>query len=102
MNAGAVLHHPASVGGTPPEKRGKFPRRTRVERGGLDEANEPSPPLGRGGRVAAGEGMRRSAAAAVLLASFALPATATAAYPDRPIRLIISSAAGGSPDVVTR
>jgi tripartite-type tricarboxylate transporter receptor subunit TctC len=28
--------------------------------------------------------------------------TAGAAYPDRPIRLIISSAAGGSPDVVTR
>jgi tripartite-type tricarboxylate transporter receptor subunit TctC len=27
---------------------------------------------------------------------------ASAAYPDRPIRLIISSAAGGSPDVVTR
>jgi tripartite-type tricarboxylate transporter receptor subunit TctC len=27
---------------------------------------------------------------------------ALAAYPDRPIRLIISSAAGGSPDVVTR
>ena len=28
--------------------------------------------------------------------------TAWAAYPERPIRLIISSAAGGSPDVVTR
>lgn len=28
--------------------------------------------------------------------------TACAAYPDRPMRLIISSAAGGSPDVVTR
>jgi tripartite-type tricarboxylate transporter receptor subunit TctC len=29
-------------------------------------------------------------------------AASAAAYPDRPIRLIISSAAGGSPDVVTR
>ena len=38
-------------------------------------------------------------AAAVYLA---LVAPAFAAYPERPIRLIISSAAGGSPDVVTR
>jgi tripartite-type tricarboxylate transporter receptor subunit TctC len=39
----------------------------------------------------------------VLLAALApLGASAAGAYPDRPIRLIISSAAGGSPDVVTR
>jgi len=38
----------------------------------------------------------------VLLAALALATTASAAYPDRPIRLIIASAAGGSPDVVTR
>jgi tripartite-type tricarboxylate transporter receptor subunit TctC len=30
------------------------------------------------------------------------PTFATAEYPDRPIRLIISSAVGGSPDIVTR
>ena len=42
---------------------------------------------------------RRCAAGfALALAS----AAASAAYPERPIRLIISSAAGGSPDVVTR
>src|SRR5215216_559295 len=35
-------------------------------------------------------------------AAFAFASSASAAYPDRPIRLIISSAAGGSPDVVTR
>ena len=28
--------------------------------------------------------------------------SAEAAYPDRPIRLVISSAVGGSPDIVTR
>ncbi len=33
---------------------------------------------------------------------WAMASAAMAAYPDRPIRLIISSAAGGSPDVVTR
>ena len=39
----------------------------------------------------------------VLALALALtPALALAAYPDRPIRLIISSAAGGSPDVVSR
>jgi tripartite-type tricarboxylate transporter receptor subunit TctC len=37
-----------------------------------------------------------------LLLAMALPRTAEAAYPERPIRLIISSAAGGSPDIVTR
>ena len=41
----------------------------------------------------------RAAMACVLLQA---AADAAAAYPDRPIRLIISSAAGGSPDVVTR
>src|SRR4030095_12884900 len=30
------------------------------------------------------------------------PANAFAAYPERPIRLLIASAAGGSPDIVTR
>ena len=39
---------------------------------------------------------------AVVLASASLPAIVSAAYPERPIRLIISSAPGGSPDVVTR
>ena len=38
----------------------------------------------------------------VLLVSLALPVAASAAYPERPIRLVISSAAGGSPDIVTR
>ena len=37
---------------------------------------------------------------ALLLLAFA--AGARAEYPERPIRLIISSAAGGSPNVVTR
>src|SRR4051812_48556984 len=43
--------------------------------------------------------LRRALCAGVLVC---LSAAAAAAYPDRPIRLIISSAAGGSPDVVTR
>jgi tripartite-type tricarboxylate transporter receptor subunit TctC len=37
-----------------------------------------------------------------IFAMAVLPHIALAAYPDRPIRLVISSAAGGSPDVVTR
>ena len=41
---------------------------------------------------------RRAAVALIFTAAFA----AHAAYPERPIRLIISSAAGGSPDIVTR
>ncbi len=40
--------------------------------------------------------------ALVPLALLVLSTTASAAYPERPIRLIISSAAGGSPDIVTR
>jgi tripartite-type tricarboxylate transporter receptor subunit TctC len=43
---------------------------------------------------------RKRVLAALVLASVA--PLADAAYPERPIRLIISSAAGGSPDVVTR
>ncbi len=39
---------------------------------------------------------------ALTLASNLIAGNAGAAYPDRPIRLIISSAAGGSPDVVSR
>ena len=42
----------------------------------------------------------RAALVTAVLAGAASPAIA--AYPERPIRLIISSAAGGSPDVVTR
>ncbi|MDB5902674.1 MAG: Tricarboxylate transport protein TctC, partial [Betaproteobacteria bacterium] len=43
------------------------------------------------------------AARAVVAGVLALAASAAcAAYPERPIRLIVSSAAGGSPDVVTR
>ncbi|MDB5922009.1 MAG: putative Bug-like extra-cytoplasmic solute receptor, TTT-family, partial [Betaproteobacteria bacterium] len=38
----------------------------------------------------------------MVLALALTPALALAAYPDRPIRLIISSTAGGSPDVVSR
>ena len=37
-----------------------------------------------------------------VLASHAAVAAAAVVYPERPLRLIISSAAGGSPDVVTR
>ena len=37
-----------------------------------------------------------------LICALVLTAAAQADYPERPIRLIISSAAGGSPDVVTR
>src|SRR6476469_4468631 len=37
-----------------------------------------------------------------LMTTVALAGAAHAEYPDRPIRLIISSAAGGSPDVVSR
>ena len=44
----------------------------------------------------------RIAEAAVLACMLLFPALATAEYPDRPIRLIISSAVGGSPDIVTR
>ena len=40
--------------------------------------------------------------AAIACALAQTAAGATAAYPERPIRLVISSAAGGSPDVVTR
>ena len=40
--------------------------------------------------------------AALACALFLGAASALAEYPERPIRLIISSAAGGSPDVVTR
>jgi tripartite-type tricarboxylate transporter receptor subunit TctC len=47
-----------------------------------------------------GQNVRALASAALLLALTG-PA-AGAAYPERPIRLIISSAAGGSPDIVTR
>src|SRR5215510_2324447 len=36
------------------------------------------------------------------LIAFVVSVPAAAAYPERPIRLIISSAAGGSPDIVTR
>src|SRR5437870_13787313 len=49
--------------------------------------------------------MRLPPTVRIALASIALALLATAAaaeYPERPIRLIISSAAGGSPDVVTR
>jgi tripartite-type tricarboxylate transporter receptor subunit TctC len=44
--------------------------------------------------------MRSSFVFAGVLALAAYPAAA--AYPERPIRMIVSSAAGGSPDVVTR
>ena len=45
----------------------------------------------------------RSFVVATFACLLAAPSAATAAeYPERPIRLIISSAAGGSPDVVTR
>ncbi len=45
----------------------------------------------------------RNASRRMLALMLALAATtALGAYPERPIRLIISSAAGGSPDVVTR
>ena len=37
-----------------------------------------------------------------LMTTVALAGAAHAEYPDRPIRLIISSAAGGSPDIVMR
>ncbi len=40
--------------------------------------------------------------ACALMAFLAGAGMSSAAYPERPIRLIISSAAGGSPDVVTR
>jgi tripartite-type tricarboxylate transporter receptor subunit TctC len=43
----------------------------------------------------------RAAAIAAVLCTLISP-FASAEYPERPIRLIISSAAGGSPDVVTR
>jgi tripartite-type tricarboxylate transporter receptor subunit TctC len=39
---------------------------------------------------------------AAIACALAQASSAPAAYPERPIRLIISSAAGGSPDVVTR
>src|SRR4029077_20642613 len=42
----------------------------------------------------------RRAFIAIALAFIA--STAAAEYPERPIRLIISSAVGGSPDIVTR
>ena len=45
--------------------------------------------------------MRALACTAVVVLVLSAPA-AGAAYPERPIRLIISSAAGGSPDIVTR
>jgi tripartite-type tricarboxylate transporter receptor subunit TctC len=48
-------------------------------------------------RVAALAGLTILAGSAL-----ACVATAAAAYPERPIRLIISSAVGGSPDIVTR
>jgi tripartite-type tricarboxylate transporter receptor subunit TctC len=45
----------------------------------------------------------RTGLRAALIVMFALATGSTGAeYPERPIRLIISSAAGGSPDVVTR
>jgi tripartite-type tricarboxylate transporter receptor subunit TctC len=44
----------------------------------------------------------RSIAAVVLTVLAAVSATALAEYPDRPIRLIIASQAGGSPDTVMR
>jgi tripartite-type tricarboxylate transporter receptor subunit TctC len=44
----------------------------------------------------------RTLAVVISVAATAAAAAAHADYPDRPIRLIISSAAGGSPDVVTR
>jgi tripartite-type tricarboxylate transporter receptor subunit TctC len=40
--------------------------------------------------------------AAVLTAAFLSPGEAQAAYPDKPIRFIIPSAPGGSPDVIMR
>jgi tripartite-type tricarboxylate transporter receptor subunit TctC len=43
----------------------------------------------------------RAATIAALVSTLVSP-FASAEYPERPIRLIISSAAGGSPDVVTR
>jgi len=49
--------------------------------------------------VMMGPFLRTVAAAATLLV---LAGPAAAAYPERPIRLVISSAAGGSPDIVTR
>src|SRR5947209_10631005 len=56
-------------------------------------------------RLSAEPSMRPTAipARAALACMFVLvSASALGEYPDRPIRLIISSAAGGSPDVVTR
>lgn len=44
----------------------------------------------------------RSIAAIVLTVLAAIPTAASAEYPDRPIRLIIASQAGGSPDTVMR
>src|SRR5437762_11309420 len=44
--------------------------------------------------------MRARILAAVLLAAFAAPAQAD--YPERPIRFIVPSAPGGSPDVLMR
>jgi tripartite-type tricarboxylate transporter receptor subunit TctC len=45
---------------------------------------------------------RRFASLLLLCAAAAVPAAAHAAYPDRPIRLVIPSAAGGSPDTILR
>jgi tripartite-type tricarboxylate transporter receptor subunit TctC len=44
----------------------------------------------------------RLAAGAVALPAFSRVAAAQAAYPNRPVRIIVGSAAGGGPDIVTR
>ena len=44
----------------------------------------------------------RSLAALALAATFSAGAQAAGAYPDKPITFIVPSAAGGSPDVLSR
>lgn len=45
---------------------------------------------------------RNALLACAVAATFALPAVAQAAYPDRPVRIIVGFSAGGSTDVVAR
>src|SRR5262245_3818302 len=54
------------------------------------------------GRIESRMSERYSVGTALMALLAVLPATSGAAYPERPIRLISSSAAGGSPDIVTR